>query len=257
MIVHIERKTNTPTIIEANTDHNAEYNRNPPLWSSKRFFMCMVILVGIWYIYNAATNLTIKVEFAGYGQPQIQKGSRIETAEAAAQAAKRGADEEMEAVKKSRSQIFKEKAPSYISRYAKVAVEEMNRFGIPASISLAQGLLESTAGQSRLAQGNNNHFGLKCFSKKCQKGHCSNYTDDTHKDFFLKFDSAWESWRAHSKLLSQGRYANLKGGNWEEWAKGLQKVGYATDPRYTESLIKIIKDYKLYEFDNQKFSWAN
>lgn len=139
----------------------------------------------------------------------------------------------------------------YIERYAKIAVQEMNKYGIPASISLAQGLVESRFGTSKLAVQNNNHFGIKCFSKQCPKGHCSNHNDDHHKDFFRKFKTPWESWRSHSLMLANGRYARLKkhGRNYRKWANGLEQLGYATDRSYAEKLIGVIERYKLHRFD--------
>lgn len=141
----------------------------------------------------------------------------------------------------------------YIVRYAKIAVQEMHKFGIPASISLAQGLVESRYGTSKLAVRNNNHFGMKCFSKNCGAGHCSNHEDDHHKDFFRKYKTPWESWRAHSLMLANGRYASLKknGKNYKAWARGLEARGYATDPSYAEKLIGVIERYNLQRFDRQ------
>ena len=141
---------------------------------------------------------------------------------------------------------------NYVKRFAAVAKAEMKKFGIPASITLAQGLIESDAGFSRLARSNNNHFGMKCFSRRCKKGHCSNFTDDSHKDFFRKYGTAWESYRAHSKMLHEKRYRPLhKLGkqDYKAWAKGLKKAGYATDKRYAEKLIHIIEELRLYEYD--------
>lgn len=139
----------------------------------------------------------------------------------------------------------------FIKDYSPLAIKEMNKFGVPASIKMAQALIESRAGKSRLARNNNNFFGIKCFSKKCKKGHCTNATDDHHKDFFRKFENDWGSWRAHSKLLSQGRYKPLHkyGKDYKQWAKGLRRVGYATDKSYDKKLINIIKKYKLYKLD--------
>lgn len=155
------------------------------------------------------------------------------------------------AVAQTKSAAFEQAAPGYIERFAPVAVQEMEKYGIPASISLAQGLLESRAGTSRLAVETNNHFGLKCFSKGCKKGHCKNFTDDTHKDFFRNYPTgAWGSWRQHSILLSQGRYTALHGRNWQGWADGLQACGYATDPGYSAALKGIIKRYDLAQYDN-------
>jgi flagellum-specific peptidoglycan hydrolase FlgJ len=135
----------------------------------------------------------------------------------------------------------------YVSRFSKVALEEQAKFGIPASISLAQGILESRSGNSLLAKKNNNHFGMKCFSRNCGKGHCTNHGDDHHKDFFRKFASPWESWRAHSKMITSGKYLKLKAykNNYKKWAQGLQSLGYATDPNYSEKLIETIETYGL------------
>lgn len=156
-----------------------------------------------------------------------------------------------EAAPVSASELLSQQSIDYIERYSKIAIGEMKQYGIPASISLAQGLIESRAGTSKLAVSNNNHFGMKCFSKNCKKGHCSNFTDDTHKDFFRKFPSAWESWRAHSQLLASGRYAKLKrhGRDYRAWAYGLKSVGYATDRTYAEKLIGIIERYDLHKYD--------
>ncbi len=149
------------------------------------------------------------------------------------------------------SQMSQNQADRYISRYAKIAIQEMKKYGIPASISLAQGLVESRFGTSKLAVRNNNHFGMKCFSKKCHNGHCSNHLDDHHKDFFRIFRNPWESWRAHSQMLAGGRYASLKkyGRNYRQWAQGLERLGYATDRSYSEKLIGVIERYDLHRFD--------
>lgn len=152
----------------------------------------------------------------------------------------------------SAQQKKREKQLAYIKRFAKVAQTEMEKYGIPASITLAQGLLESNVGESRLSVRNNNHFGVKCFSRSCGKGHCSNFTDDSHKDFFRKYGSAWESYRAHSKMLGNKRYRGLKKlgtKDYKNWSKGLKKAGYATDKRYAEKLINLIERLELYRFD--------
>ncbi|PHN06291.1 glycoside hydrolase family 73 protein [Flavilitoribacter nigricans] len=142
---------------------------------------------------------------------------------------------------------------SYVDRFAKVARKEMTEFGIPASITLAQGLLETNAGTSPLATDHNNHFGLKCFSRSCDKGHCANYSDDSHKDFFRKFTSAWESYRAHSLLLvNSERYEDLfklPRSDYKGWARGLKEAGYATDKQYARKLVRLIEGLRLYEYD--------
>ena len=145
----------------------------------------------------------------------------------------------------------KKKQEAYVKRFAEIAQTEMHKYGIPASIKLAQGLIESNAGDSRLSVNNNNHFGMKCFSRKCKKGHCSNFTDDSHKDFFRVYSSAWESYRAHSIMLNGDRYRHLQklGKDYKSWAKGLKKAGYATDKQYAEKLIQLIEDLHLDRFD--------
>lgn len=150
------------------------------------------------------------------------------------------------------SEMPKFDAKAYINKFKDIARTEMYKYGVPASISLAQGLIESRAGTSKLAVENNNHFGMKCFSKKCGKGHCTNFTDDTHKDFFLKFKNPGDSWRQHSVMISSGRYAYLKkyGRDYRRWAFGLKAVGYATDRTYAEKLIGVIQRYDLDRYDH-------
>jgi flagellum-specific peptidoglycan hydrolase FlgJ len=141
-------------------------------------------------------------------------------------------------------------AEQYIKRFKSVAMQEMERYGIPASITLAQGILESRSGNSELSRRYNNHFGIKCRSGS-QK--CVNYADDKPTDQFRVFKSAWYSYREHSILLSSSsRYASLfkiKKTDYKRWAIGLQKGGYATSKKYASSLIKIIERYNLQRFD--------
>ena len=141
----------------------------------------------------------------------------------------------------------------YVERYAPLAVAEMEQYGIPASITLAQGLLESDAGASKLAKKSNNHFGVKCFSKRCRSGHCVNFTDDSHKDFFVKYANVKGSYRAHSQFLKKStRYRelfDLPASDYRGWARGLAEAGYATDPRYGDKLIAIIQTLDLDRFD--------
>lgn len=144
-------------------------------------------------------------------------------------------------------QFYINNCKEYVKRFEKVALTEEEKFGIPASITLAQGLLESDAGDSRLAIESLNHFGIKCRSK-CKGCTCRNYKDDSEYDMFRVFDSAWESYREHSLLLTGDRYKhllNLEKTNYKAWAHGLKKAGYATDKRYAEKLIIIIEYLKL------------
>ena len=139
----------------------------------------------------------------------------------------------------------------YVKRFAKSAIIEMEKYGIPASITLAQGLLESDAGESRLASESNNHFGIKCRSK-CRGCTCRNYADDDIYDMFRVFDSSWDSFREHSLLLQIERYSHLRKidpKDYKKWAVGLKKAGYATDKNYHNKLIRIIEELDLSQFD--------
>ncbi len=141
----------------------------------------------------------------------------------------------------------------YIKQYAPLAVEQMQQYKIPASITLAQGLLESGAGSSSLARKSNNHFGIKCGSS--WKGRTVRHDDDAPKECFRVYKSVSDSYEDHSLFLKRGaRYAflfELKITDYKGWAKGLKKAGYATDPSYANRLITIIEDYELYQYDSQ------
>lgn len=139
----------------------------------------------------------------------------------------------------------------YIKKWAPTAVKEMYRSGVPASITLAQGLLESRWGQSALAAEGNNHFGIKCHND--WKGKTMKVDDDAKGECFRVYDTAEESFQDHSDFLRyRDRYKflfDLKPTDYKGWAYGLKKAGYATAPTYAESLIKYIEKYKLYEYD--------
>lgn len=144
----------------------------------------------------------------------------------------------------------KARVQRYLDAYAPIARREMADHGIPASITLAQGLLESNAGDSKLAVNSNNHFGIKCRSK-CLGCTCRNYGDDTRYDMFRVFTSVAESFEEHSRLLNTKRYARLKGHgtDYRKWAHGLKACGYATDKKYGDKLIKIIENLGLDRYD--------
>ena len=139
----------------------------------------------------------------------------------------------------------------YIRKYAPLAVLEMHKYAIPASITLAQGILESGNGRSQLASKSNNHFGIKCHTG--WKGGRVYHDDDEKGECFRKYKYVETSYKDHSEFLSgRRRYASLfklRKSDYKGWAKGLKKAGYATDKKYPKKLIKIIEDYKLYEFD--------
>ena len=146
----------------------------------------------------------------------------------------------------------------YIEQVATLAVEEMYRSGVPASITLAQGLLESRYGLSELAVKGNNHFGIKCHNN--WNGKKIYYDDDAKGECFRKYPSPEQSYRDHSDFLRyRDRYKFLfdyKTTDYKSWANGLKKAGYATDPSYASKLIKIIEDYRLYEYDEKPASFA-
>lgn len=141
-----------------------------------------------------------------------------------------------------------EKYQNYIAQWRDVAVQHQKDYGIPASITLAQGLLESGAGSSELAVKANNHFGIKCTSE--WMGDVYRYTDERRGECFRQYKNAEESFRDHAKFLQKSRYARLfelEVTDYAGWAQGLKDCGYATDPAYPQKLIKIIEDYRLAE----------
>lgn len=139
----------------------------------------------------------------------------------------------------------------YIKTYADLAIREMKRTGVPASIKLAQGILETGAGNSDLVQRSNNHFGIKC--KSSWTGDKVYHNDDEEGECFRKYESAELSYRDHSDYLaSQPRYKFLFGykqDDYSAWAWGLKKAGYATNPVYAQNLIKYIENYSLNELN--------
>jgi len=139
----------------------------------------------------------------------------------------------------------------YIENYSIIAKDEMQLYGIPASITLAQGILESGAGRSGLSRKSNNHFGIKCH--KDWTGERVYHDDDELQECFRKYKDPDKSFRDHSLFLTERtRYKDLfklKKDDYKGWAKGLRKAGYATDPKYPKKLIDIIERYKLFKLD--------
>ena len=142
----------------------------------------------------------------------------------------------------------------YVMQYAPLAQKEMKKFGIPASITLAQGLLESQAGVGKLAQKSNNHFGIKCH--KGWRGPSVSHDDDAKGECFRKYKKVAQSYRNHSEFLRyRERYSKLfkmKKTDYVSWAHGLKKAGYATDPQYAYKLISLIERYELWQFDGSE-----
>lgn len=139
---------------------------------------------------------------------------------------------------------------AYISSYKDLAISEMQRTGVPASITLAQGIFESTAGTSELVMASNNHFGIKC--KDTWTGESVKHDDDLKQECFRKYPTALDSYKDHSDFLkTRSHYAflfKIDPSDYKGWAYGLKKAGYATNPKYPMALIKLIEDYNLNEY---------
>ena len=140
----------------------------------------------------------------------------------------------------------------YIDQYKDIAINHMKKYKIPASITLAQGLIESGAGKSKLAQQSNNHFGIKCH--KDWTGGKVYHDDDLKQECFRKYKKVEDSYDDHALFIAgKQRYASLFTldiTDYRGWARGLQKAGYATDKAYANKLIKVIEDYELYDYDS-------
>lgn len=142
---------------------------------------------------------------------------------------------------------------TYIETFKGVAIEEMNAFGIPASITLAQGIIESGSGNSSLAKYANNHFGIKCTSD--WKGKAYYKDDDQNNDCFRVYKDAKESFKDHSTFLKRKRYSSLfelDKNDYKNWALGLKNAGYATNPKYPDLLINVIEKYSLHQYDQSE-----
>jgi flagellum-specific peptidoglycan hydrolase FlgJ len=141
----------------------------------------------------------------------------------------------------------------YIQDFKGIAKNNMTQYGIPASITLAQGILESGSGTGVLSVKANNHFGIKCHKE--WEGPSVRHDDDSEQECFRKYEHASESYRDHSMFLTtRSRYASLfelPKDDYKAWAKGLRAAGYATDPKYPEKLISLIERYQLYQYDEE------
>lgn len=146
-------------------------------------------------------------------------------------------------------------AEEYIEKYKALAIADQREFGIPASVKMAQALLESDMGNSRLAVLGNNHFGIKC--KSTWRGETITHDDDAKGECFRKYPTARDSWDDHARFLRESeRYAPLfvlDPLDYKGWARTLKQCGYATNPRYPELLISSIERYKLYELDTETY----
>ncbi|OIQ21074.1 MAG: hypothetical protein BM557_04780 [Flavobacterium sp. MedPE-SWcel] len=151
----------------------------------------------------------------------------------------------------SKTTVYADVVKGYIKQYKDIAKDNMRDHGIPASITLAQGILESGAGRGTLCVKANNHFGIKCH--KGWKGKAVYHDDDAAQECFRKYDDPADSYNDHSLFLtSRGRYASLfklRKDDYKAWARGLKAAGYATDPRYPNKLISLIERYELARYD--------
>jgi flagellum-specific peptidoglycan hydrolase FlgJ len=156
-------------------------------------------------------------------------------------------------VSTSRTVVTNDIVRVYISQYKDVAMGNMRNYGIPASIILAQGILESGAGRGDLALNANNHFGIKCHEG--WTGESVKHDDDSAQECFRKYDNPSQSFKDHALFLTgRSRYAKLFGfskDDYKAWARGLRAAGYATDPKYPDKLISYIERYNLDQYDNQ------
>ena len=156
-------------------------------------------------------------------------------------------------------EVYANATEEYIAIYSDKAQEEMRKYNIPASITLAQGILESGSGKGRLAKDANNHFGIKCHSS--WTGEKIYHDDDAKGECFRKYRNSLSSFDDHSDfLVGRKRYANLfqlDKSDYKGWAKELRKAGYATDRKYPQKLISLIERYQLYRFDQEVLGVSN
>lgn len=151
----------------------------------------------------------------------------------------------------SKTIVYSDVVNSYVLQYKDIAKGNMKQYGIPASIILAQGILESGAGSGTLSKTANNHFGIKCHNG--WTGESVRHDDDAEQECFRKYNDPAESYRDHAEFLTgRSRYASLfklEKGDYQGWAKGLKAAGYATDPKYPDKLISYIERYNLHQYD--------
>ncbi|SFE21267.1 Flagellum-specific peptidoglycan hydrolase FlgJ [Flavobacterium xueshanense] len=156
-------------------------------------------------------------------------------------------------VSTSQTVVSSDVVANYITKFKDIAMDNMKVYGIPASIVLAQGILESGAGRGDLAITANNHFGIKCHEG--WNGESVKHDDDAAQECFRKYDNVSESYKDHALFLTgRSRYSKLfdfSKGDYKAWARGLKAAGYATDPKYPDKLISYIQRYKLHQYDDQ------
>ncbi len=226
------------------------------------FFICMLFLVGC-ASKKAPMPKSKPLTTSRYPAPtgkKVKEKELVSKSEYRAQVQKEEVEKKKVEKKKSNSEVLEatsrlsvtsDNIRDYIHTYKETAKENMQTYGVPASIKLAQGVLESGSGQGTLSRNANNHFGIKCHQG--WEGESVRHTDDAPDECFRKYDNPKDSYTDHSLFLSKrGRYNDLfllDKDDYEGWAVGLKKAGYATDPRYADKLISLIERYELYKYD--------
>lgn len=212
----------------------------------RKLFLILLVLccVGCSAAHNNATREKIKSEYSSKKKTHKTVSKTNTSKENTSKIQK------LEAT--SKVSVTNVTVEDYINTYKFVAMENMKMFGIPASIKLAQGILESGSGTGTLSREANNHFGIKCANN--WSGESVAFSDDAPDECFRKYNSAIESFADHSNfLVNRKHYRNLfqlDKKDYKAWANGLKKAGYATDPKYADKLISIIERYELYQYDN-------
>jgi flagellum-specific peptidoglycan hydrolase FlgJ len=192
-----------------------------------------------------------KVKKIAGQSPKKKNNTKVIVSQKTEQRSNKREDEVIEST--SRTVVGNDVVTNYVSQYKNIAMSNMKSYGIPASIILAQGILESGAGRGDLAKNANNHFGIKCHAD--WTGESVRHDDDASQECFRKYAESGESFKDHALFLTgRDRYSSLfdlPKDDYQAWAKGLRKAGYATDPRYPEKLISYIERYNLGQYDAQ------
>ena len=217
-----------------------------------------LLLLGLFVISCTSTRpvvrTTTKPKVTTKKQPVVTQTKPVNTKPNTTTNPKTDTQVSLEAT--SNVKTYAEEIQFYVDNFKEIAKNNMKTHGIPASITLAQGILESGAGKGKLAQSANNHFGIKCHTG--WTGESVKQDDDAAQECFRKYEHPSESYRDHSLFLTtRTRYSNLfklDKGDYEAWAKGLKAAGYATDVKYPDKLIGLIERFELYKYDNEVLS---
>lgn len=220
----------------------------------------LALLVIPFFLISCGTSKagSIKTTKNGTAKTRTSRNSKPSIRTTTGTASSSGKTETLEST--SKTVVYAEVVKAYIEQFKEVAKDNMKRHGIPASITLAQGILESGAGRGTLCQSANNHFGIKCHSD--WTGEKVYHDDDSEQECFRKYKDPAQSYDDHSLFLTtRSRYAalfKLEKDDYDGWAHGLKAAGYATDPKYPAKLIGLIENYDLAKYDaevlNKKYT---